>query len=97
MPNPSRWGKAREHITIPVPGWMFDEVDQLRRVEDWGTVPMSVIELIAEALAARGIHLPTEPPPQTRGANAATRQTRTGAHPPPGVLEEAARPRRRNG
>ena len=75
MPNPSRWGKGTHAVTISVPEWVFAAAEELRRSEDWRTTSMSCLELVVEALAARGVAPPDSNVPRKQ-ATAKTRRTR---------------------
>ncbi len=75
MPNPSRWGKATHAVTIPVPEWVFAAAEELRRAEDWRTTSMTFLELVVEALAARGVADPDHKVPRKQ-VTAKPRRTR---------------------
>lgn len=61
MPSPSRWGPAAGYVNVSAPGWVWDAIDRLRQENDWKTIGNAGLELIVEALAARGVRAPESP------------------------------------
>ena len=61
MPSPSRWGPAAGYVNVSAPSWVYEAIDHLRRENDWKTMGGAGLELIVEALKARGIAIPPQP------------------------------------
>lgn len=58
MPSPSRFGRAAGYINVSAPASVYEAVDALRRHNDWQTMGAAGLELLVEALRARGATIP---------------------------------------